>query len=102
MTSFPNFKSPLTELKELDLRKNSDITTTIPDDIRIKLPKLQILILEFCGLTAFPNFELPELTKLDLNSNNIDISTIPVNRYGKLIDSGEIYPKLPKLNEVRL
>ena len=97
LTSFPHFEAPLNELIELDLNLNSDITT-IPDDIGIKLPKLKILYLSFCGLTDFPNFELLELVKLDLSFNDIIKSTIPVNRFGKLISSdGIIYPKLPKL-----
>ena len=97
LTSFPHFEAPLNELIELDLNLNSDITT-IPDDIGIKLPKLKILNLSFCGLTDFPNFELLELVKLDLSFNDIIKSTIPVNRFGKLISSdGITYPKLPKL-----
>uniref|UniRef100_A0A6C0IHQ7 L domain-like protein n=1 Tax=viral metagenome TaxID=1070528 RepID=A0A6C0IHQ7_9ZZZZ len=99
LTSFPHFKTPLNELTELNLKLNSDITT-IPDDIGINLPKLQILDLSYCGLTDFPNFELNELLELDLSLNNIIRSTIPVNRFGKLISSdGIIYSKLPKLEK---
>jgi hypothetical protein len=96
LTSFPHFETPLNELIELDLNLNSGIKT-IPDDIGIKLPKLKILNLSFCGLTDFPSFELLELVKLDL-SFIIDIrSIIPVSRSGKSISSGDIYSKLPKL-----
>ena len=78
LIDFPAFLLPiLPKLKTLKLVYNK-IGDTIPSDIGIRFPELEILKIAGCGLTTFPNFLYPleKLKILDLRYNLIG-DTIP-------------------------